>query len=139
MTRRLALVGEKPLPAASPDDAPDDTRGHFAVTDSSVSFSCHVAKLGFDRQGNLQAILTVDPDSDVSNRDISALRGRMLIATLEPKRRVGGGQVESMDPTVDPVTASIHRDRADRLIARWTAGEWDDADVERDAADGDDA
>lgn len=142
---RLALVGEKKLPAApnTPQDSdPDAISSDLHVTtDTSVTFAGHIAKFAFDKFGNLQVHLTIAPDSPVSNRDIAPLRSRLLAITLEPRRRAtsgnGSGSLLPSDPTVDPVHDEVLTERVNRMIDRWVDG-WDDDDLEPDWIDPDD-
>lgn len=133
MSRRLALVGEATV---SQDDILDSdaiSGELYEVTDTSVTFAGYYAAPKFDRAGQLQIILTIDPDSPVSNRDLLPLRGRLLAVTLEPRRRTKTGTVAS-SPMVDPVLDANLSARVDRLISRWVDG-WDDADLIPDPID----
>lgn len=131
MGRRLALVGEAAPTYDAPDADPDAIQGElYEVTDTSVTFAGYYATPKFDRAGQLQIVLTIDPDSPVSNRDLLPLRGRLLAVTLEPRRRTKTGTVAT-SPTVDPILDANLTARVDRMIARWVDG-WDDADLEPD-------
>ena len=145
MSPRLALVTDKTANqhAGDPRDADGDgdgetERGVFEVTDTSIAFTCALAKLAFDRYGNLQAIFTIDPQVEVSNRDLMNLRGRWLLATLEPQRR-GAHRVEAsdatLDPTLDPVQSAVYANRVTRLIGQWLSGDDDRSEDDGNARD----
>lgn len=132
---RLALVSERDLPPITIDEDPDAIPPSlFERTDTAVTFAGHIDKLAFDKHGNLQVVLTVDPENPISNIDIAPLRHRLVAVTLEPKRRGRGGELVPDSPDHDPITARNIAARTVRMIERWV-GEWDDEDLVHDAMD----
>lgn len=132
---RLALVSERDLPPVNIDEDPDAIpTSLFERTDTAVTFAGHIDKMAFDKHGNLQVVLTVDPTNPISNVDIAPLRHRLVAVTLEPRRRARSGELVADSPEHDPITAGNIAARAVRMIERWV-DEWDDEDLARDAMD----
>lgn len=101
------------------DDLSDDPEIPVAtITHTHVEFVGSVSKLAFNpKSGDLQVLITITAESEVSNRDLDALRRRLLTIRLTPTTRSNSNTASSA--TMDPVKARLIEERFNRASASW--------------------
>jgi hypothetical protein len=106
------------VPSTPNNDSDSDDIPLATITDTHVEFTGGVSKLSFNpKSGDLQVLITLTPESGVSNRDLDALRRRLLTIRLTPLTRAKGGTPSSA--TIDPVKARLIEERFARAWVSW--------------------
>ena len=106
------------VPTPDPDEPDEDDIPLATITHTHVEFTGGVSKLAFNpKSGDLQVLITITSESGVSNRDLDALRRRLLTIRLTPLTRSKSGAAGSA--TMDPVKANLLAERFARAVASW--------------------